>query len=178
MRRHLSATRPPPDAIAVRRHFPALIVADLEVTYDDFDIRTWFGRPRQRLGGTGPARLVAGRRRAEPNARACRQLCILTGDANCVTAHRPALCPPARAPAPIGGAEERAGGAAPRLLRYTGRRPSPWHLAAVDGAHVSSSGECEERPSLRKALNGHASMANTDVMTVARRLPTAELAAP
>lgn len=59
-RRYLTGARATPDAIAVRLHFLALVVADLAGAYNDIGIRRWFRRPRQRLGGTAPDRLLAG----------------------------------------------------------------------------------------------------------------------
>lgn len=60
IRRYLSGARPTPDAIAVRLHFLALVVADLAGAYNDIGVRRWFQRPRERLGGSAPARLLAG----------------------------------------------------------------------------------------------------------------------
>ncbi|MDE0419698.1 MAG: hypothetical protein OXK76_02265 [Gammaproteobacteria bacterium] len=58
-RRYLAGTRPIPDAVAVRLHFLALVVADLAGAYNDIGVRRWFERPRKRLGGSSPARLLA-----------------------------------------------------------------------------------------------------------------------
>ena len=58
-RRYLGGTRPIPDAVAVRLHFLALVVADLAGAYNDIGVRRWFERPRKRLGGSSPARLLA-----------------------------------------------------------------------------------------------------------------------
>lgn len=58
-RRYLSGTRPTPDAVAVRLHFLALVVADLAGAYNDIGVRRWFERSRKRLGGSSPARLLA-----------------------------------------------------------------------------------------------------------------------
>ena len=59
-RRYQSGFRPTPDAIAVRLHFLALVVADLAGAYNDIGVRRWFERPRQRLRGNTPAQLLAG----------------------------------------------------------------------------------------------------------------------
>ena len=59
-RRYQSGARHTPDAIAVRLHFLALVVADLAGAYNDIGIRRWFERSRQRLGGSTPAQLLAG----------------------------------------------------------------------------------------------------------------------
>ncbi|MDE0039154.1 MAG: hypothetical protein OXU77_16615 [Gammaproteobacteria bacterium] len=58
-RRYLAGTRPIPDAVAVRLHLLALVVADLAGAYNDIGVRRWFDRPRKRLGGSSPARLLA-----------------------------------------------------------------------------------------------------------------------
>ena len=57
--RYLAGTRATPDAVAVRLHFLALAVADLAGAYNDIGVRRRFGRPRKRLGGSTPARLLA-----------------------------------------------------------------------------------------------------------------------
>lgn len=57
-RRYVSGARPTPDAIAVRLHFVALVVADLAGAYNDIGVRKWFQRPRTRLDGNTPARLL------------------------------------------------------------------------------------------------------------------------
>lgn len=59
MRRYVSDTRPTPDAIAVRLHFLALVVADLAGAYNDIGVRRWFDRPRKQLGQCAPAQLLA-----------------------------------------------------------------------------------------------------------------------
>ena len=60
VRRYLADARATPDAVAVRLHFLALVVADLAGAYNDIGVRRWFGRPRKRLGGSSPAQLLAG----------------------------------------------------------------------------------------------------------------------
>lgn len=57
-RRYVSGARPTPDAIAIRLHFVALVVADLAGAYNDIGVRRWFQRPRTRLDGNTPARLL------------------------------------------------------------------------------------------------------------------------
>ena len=57
-RRYFAGTRATPDAVAARLHFLALVVADLAGAYNDIGIRRWFERPRKRLGGSAPARLL------------------------------------------------------------------------------------------------------------------------
>ena len=58
-RRYLEGARATPDAVAARLHFLALVVADLAGAYNDIGVRRWFERPRKRLGGSSPARLLA-----------------------------------------------------------------------------------------------------------------------
>lgn len=60
VRRYLAGARATPDAVAVRLHFLALVVADLAGAYNDIGVRRWFGRPRKRLGGSSPAQLLRG----------------------------------------------------------------------------------------------------------------------
>ena len=60
VRRYLADARATPDAVAVRLHFLALVVADLAGAYNDIGVRRWFGRPRKRLGGSSPAHLLVG----------------------------------------------------------------------------------------------------------------------
>ena len=59
-RRYISGTRSTPDTIAARLHFLAFIVDDLSGAYNDIGVRRWFDRPRNRLDGNPPARLLAG----------------------------------------------------------------------------------------------------------------------
>ena len=59
MRRYLAGARPTPDGVAARLHFLALIVGDLAGAYNDIGVRRWFERPRKRLAGSAPARLLA-----------------------------------------------------------------------------------------------------------------------
>ena len=60
-RRYISGSRSTPDTIAARLHFLAFIVSDLSGAYNDIGVRRWFDRPRDRLDGNPPARLLAGR---------------------------------------------------------------------------------------------------------------------
>ena len=60
VQRYLAGVRAIPDAVAVRLHFLALVVADLAGAYNDTGVRRWFGRPRKRLGGSSPAQLLTG----------------------------------------------------------------------------------------------------------------------
>ena len=57
-RRYVSGTHPTPDAIAVRLHFVALVVADLAGAYNEVGVWRWFQRPWTRLDGNTPARLL------------------------------------------------------------------------------------------------------------------------
>ena len=60
VRRYLSGSRPTPDTVAARLHFLAFIVGDLAGAYNNIGVRRWFDRPRKRLNGSPPARLLAG----------------------------------------------------------------------------------------------------------------------
>ena len=60
-RRYLSGSRSTPDTVAARLHFLAFIVGDLSGAYNDIGVRRWFDRPRKRLDGNSPARLLTGR---------------------------------------------------------------------------------------------------------------------
>ena len=60
-RRYLSGSRSTPDTVAARLHFLAFIVGDLAGAYNDIGVRRWFDRPRKRLDGNPPARLLADR---------------------------------------------------------------------------------------------------------------------
>ena len=55
---YLAGARATPDVVAVRLHFLALVVADLAGAYNDIGVRRWFERPRKRLGGSAPVRLL------------------------------------------------------------------------------------------------------------------------
>jgi hypothetical protein len=58
--RYGGGLRATPDAVALRLHHVALVVADLAGSYNDRGIRRWFDRPRPQLGGTTPAALLSG----------------------------------------------------------------------------------------------------------------------
>ncbi|MDD9964122.1 MAG: hypothetical protein F4X81_18705 [Gammaproteobacteria bacterium] len=60
VRRYLAGARATPDAVAVRLHFLAMVVADLAGAYNDIGVRRWFGRARKRLGGSSPDQLLGG----------------------------------------------------------------------------------------------------------------------
>ena len=60
-RRYLSGSRATPDAVAARLHFLAFVVSDLSGAYNDTGVRRWFDRPRRRLDGNPPVRLLTGR---------------------------------------------------------------------------------------------------------------------
>ena len=55
---YLSGARATPDMIAARVHFLAFVVGDLAGAYDDFGVRGWFGRRRERLNGKTPAQAL------------------------------------------------------------------------------------------------------------------------
>ena len=60
LRRYMSAARTTPDAVALRIHFVARLVAILLGSYNQFGVRRWFERPRSQLGGTTPGTLLTG----------------------------------------------------------------------------------------------------------------------
>jgi hypothetical protein len=60
LRRYLAGTRSPPDDVAARLHFLALVVGDLIGSYNEIGVRRWFGRPRAQLGGQTPTTLLEG----------------------------------------------------------------------------------------------------------------------
>ena len=57
-RRYLSGARATPDTIAARLHFLALVVGDLAGAYNEFGVRGWFARRRERLDGKAPAQAL------------------------------------------------------------------------------------------------------------------------
>ncbi len=78
-----SGNRTTPDAVALRLHFLALILADLLGSYNRYGIRRWFERPRKALGGVSPRQILdngewspedAGARRVALLARSLRSL--------------------------------------------------------------------------------------------------------
>ena len=100
MRRYVSGTRPTPDAIAVRLHFLALVVADLAGAYNDIGVRRWFDRPAHTAWPTRPrstARqgLVAGRRWTEPGGASSPPALHTLPQRDRLPSHRSTLCFPA-----------------------------------------------------------------------------------
>ena len=59
-RRYVSGTRKPPDRIAARLHFLALVAGDLAGAYSEIGGRRWFDRKRTALGGNSPTEELAG----------------------------------------------------------------------------------------------------------------------
>ena len=60
LRRYAAGSRVPPDDLAERVHFIAMIVGDLRGAYNDLGIRRWFERRRSALRGRSPAQLLTG----------------------------------------------------------------------------------------------------------------------
>lgn len=60
LRRYGKGARHTPDAVAVRLHFLALVVADLAGSYNELGVRQWFERRRVQLEGKTPAQLLRG----------------------------------------------------------------------------------------------------------------------
>lgn len=60
LRRYVKGARHTPDAVAVRLHFLALVVADLAGSYNELGVRQWFERRRVQLDGKAPAQLLRG----------------------------------------------------------------------------------------------------------------------
>jgi hypothetical protein len=54
LRRYLAGSRDVPDAVALRAHWLALVVADLGGAYNQIGVRRWFERPRAQLDGHSP----------------------------------------------------------------------------------------------------------------------------
>ena len=54
VRRYAKSERRGPDAVAVRLHWLALVIHQLEGTYNAYGIRRWFQRPRAALDGQAP----------------------------------------------------------------------------------------------------------------------------
>ena len=54
VRRYAKGERHCPDAVAVRLHWLALVIDQLEGTYNAYGIRRWFQRPRPALDGQAP----------------------------------------------------------------------------------------------------------------------------
>ena len=59
-RRYVSWTRKPPDRIAARLHFLALVAGDLAGAYSEIGGRRWFDRKRAALGGNSPTEELTG----------------------------------------------------------------------------------------------------------------------
>ena len=59
-RRYMSGARVTPDEVAVRLHFLAFVVGDLNGAYNEIGVRRWFDRQRALLDGGTPAGLLAG----------------------------------------------------------------------------------------------------------------------
>ena len=60
--------RSTPDHVADRLHWLAMVVADLAGSYNDIGIRRWFHRPRARLNGKTPSKLLDGAWSSESSA--------------------------------------------------------------------------------------------------------------
>lgn len=60
LHRYGSGERPTPDPAAARLHALALIVGDLQGSYNEFGIRRWFQRRRDLLDGKSPGELLRG----------------------------------------------------------------------------------------------------------------------
>lgn len=58
MRRYREGQRATPGPVAHRLHFLALLLADLAGAYNEYGIRRWFVRPRQRLDGRSPMEVL------------------------------------------------------------------------------------------------------------------------
>lgn len=54
LRRYAKGERPCPDLAAARLHWLALVIEELEGTYNAYGIRRWFQRPRAALDGQAP----------------------------------------------------------------------------------------------------------------------------
>jgi hypothetical protein len=60
VRRYAKGERSCSDAVAVRLHWLALVIEQLEGSYNAYDIRRWFQRPRAALGGQAPIDCLQG----------------------------------------------------------------------------------------------------------------------
>lgn len=54
VRRYAKGERHCPDPVAARLHWLALLIDQLEGTYNAYGIRRWFQRPRVAMGGQAP----------------------------------------------------------------------------------------------------------------------------
>lgn len=74
-RRYESMDRPTPDQVAVRLHFLAMVNADLLGSYNEFGVRRWYSRARERLEGRSPEQTLVGEWSPDdPGPRAVREL--------------------------------------------------------------------------------------------------------
>lgn len=60
VRRYALGARRTPDDVAARLHFLALVTGDLLGAYNEFGVRRWFERKRERLDGRAPRELLRG----------------------------------------------------------------------------------------------------------------------
>jgi hypothetical protein len=60
LKRYQSGERETPDDVAARLHFLALVVGDLDGSYNTIGVRRWFQRKRSLLDGRAPAALLKG----------------------------------------------------------------------------------------------------------------------
>jgi hypothetical protein len=60
LRRYATGERPTPDAVAVRLHEIARIIAALSGSYNAYGIRRWFSRQRRQLDERRPEEILAG----------------------------------------------------------------------------------------------------------------------
>jgi hypothetical protein len=60
IRRYAAGERTPPDDVAARVHFLAVLTAVLRGSFNEFGIRRWFDRPRAALGERTPSALLEG----------------------------------------------------------------------------------------------------------------------
>jgi transcriptional regulator with XRE-family HTH domain len=60
LRRYARGERHCPDPIAARLHWLALVIDQLEGSYNAYGIRRWFQRPRAALGGQAPQERLTG----------------------------------------------------------------------------------------------------------------------
>ena len=60
VRRYAKAEQRCSDAVAARLHWLALVIDQLEGTYNAYGIRRWFQRPRAALGNASPQDRLSG----------------------------------------------------------------------------------------------------------------------
>ena len=75
VRRYAKAERRCSDAVAARLHWLALVVDQLEGTYNAYGIRRWFQRPRAALGNASPQDRLTGE--WDPDGPAIREVAAL-----------------------------------------------------------------------------------------------------